>query len=63
MKCEPNTSKHARWCNISSQLQVKIVYQSGKRNIITYALSRIRKKENVVVNAIVEENNNNLENN
>ena len=63
MKCEPNTSKHARWCDLFSQLQVKVVYQPGKRNIIADALSRIRKKENIVVNAIAEENNNNLENN
>ena len=63
MKCEPNTSKHARWCDLFSQIQVKVVYQPGKRNIIADALSRIRKKENIVVNAIVEENNNNMRNN
>ena len=63
MKCEPNTSKHAHWCDLFSQLQVKVVYQPGKRNIIADAWSRIRKKENIVVNAIAEENNNNLENN
>jgi len=66
MKCEPNTSKHARWCDLFSQLQVKVVYQPGKRNIIADALSRIRKKENIVVNAIVKNNNNlgnNIENN
>jgi len=63
MKCEPNTSKHVRWCDLFSQLQVKVIYQQGKRNIIADVLSRIRKKENIVVNAIAEENNNNLENN
>ena len=43
-KLEPATSKHARWCNLFSQLQVNIVYQPGKGSIIADALSRIKKK-------------------
>jgi len=41
MKYEPNTSKHPRWYDIFSQLQVKVVYQLEKRNIIAEALSLI----------------------
>ena len=44
MKCELNTSKHALWCDLFSQLQVKIVYQPGKAIVIADALSRIEKK-------------------
>ena len=46
-KLEPATIIHARWCNHFSQLQVNIVYQPGKGNIIPCALSRIRKKDNI----------------
>ena len=58
-KCELNSSKHARWCNLFRQLQIEIIYQSGKEDIIVNALSRIRKKENNVVNTIIKEVNNN----
>jgi len=37
-KLEPAASKHARWCNLFSQLQVNIVYQPGKGSIIADAL-------------------------
>jgi len=42
-----------------SQLQVEVVYQPGKSNIIADALSRIKRKENIIVNAIVDEENDN----
>jgi len=56
--CEPNTSKHARWCDLFSQLQVDIIYQPGKKNIIADALSRIRRKENFMVDAFINEESN-----
>ena len=52
-KLEPATSKHARWCNLFNQLQVNIVYQPGKGNIIADTLSRIRKKDNIIIDTLI----------
>ena len=46
-----------------SKLQVEVVYQPGEANIIDDALSHIKKKTNIKVNAVIEENVNNNENN
>jgi len=62
-KCEPNTSKHTRWCSLFSQLQVNVIYQPGKANIIADALSRIKRKEDIIVNSLLEEENNNTNKN
>eukprot|EP00833_Pecoramyces_ruminatium_P007356 jgi/Orpsp1_1/1181388/evm.model.c7180000077042.1 len=70
----PSTSKHQRWCNKFSQLQVDIIYRPGKSNIIADALSRIVRKDNSAVytsldnynnynNNITNNNNNNSNNN
>jgi len=57
-KNEPTTSKHARWCSFFSQLQIDVVYQPGKANVIADALSRIKRKDDIILDTLVDKNNN-----
>ena len=59
---EPNNARQTRWCLSASMLGVDIRYESGKKNVVADALSRMKNKEDKIVLAtkITTEENENL---
>jgi len=59
---EPQSARHTRWCLIVSMLGVDLRYESGKKNVIADALSRVKSENDKVVLAakIVKEKDENL---
>ena len=51
-KNEPTTRKHARWCSLFRHLQVDVIYQPGKANVIADVLSLIKRMENVIIDIL-----------
>ena len=59
---EPQNARHTRWCLDVSMLKIDLRYETGKKNVIADALSRMKSKDERVVLAtrIIKENNENL---
>jgi len=48
---EPSNARHTRWCLTANMLGVDIRYESGKKNVIADALSRMRNDKDKIVMA------------
>ena len=46
---EPHNARQTRWCLTASMLGVEIWYESGKKNVVADALSRMKNESNKVV--------------
>jgi len=46
---EPHDARQTRWCLTASMLGVEIKYESGKKNVVADALSRMKNESNKVV--------------
>eukprot|EP00833_Pecoramyces_ruminatium_P001297 jgi/Orpsp1_1/1175329/evm.model.c7180000053428.1 len=46
---EPNNARQTRWCLTISMLRVDIRYESGKKNVVADALSRMKNKEDKIL--------------
>eukprot|EP00833_Pecoramyces_ruminatium_P016401 jgi/Orpsp1_1/1190433/evm.model.d7180000078941.1 len=46
---EPNNARQTRWCLTVSMLGVDIRYESGKKNVVADALSRMKNKEDKIL--------------
>ena len=58
---ETNNSRQTRWVLLLSMLNVKVLYEPGKKNVIADALSRLKTKNDELVATITSEmNENNL---
>jgi len=49
---EPSSARHTRWCLEVSMLNVDIRYESGKKNVVADALSRMKLKDDMKVLAL-----------
>ena len=56
---EPLSSRHLKWVTELSILNVKVLFQEGKRNVIADALSRLETQPRETINTIYNNNNNN----
>jgi len=56
-KKEPTNARQTRWCMAANLLGVEICYESGKKNVITDALSRMKNDtdKKVLVTKITKE--------